>query len=269
MRIERAAIALVAASSLAACVEKSPTEPAAHALVVHAVLDASARDQYVVVQSTNGATASATGVTGAVVTLSLPDGRNVRAAEERDSVHAIASFDAPRLTTIYHFSLDQLGFTVVPGATYQLRVAVPDGRVVTGQTTVPSTTPVTTPESSQPFTLLRDTLRLSWSRVSGARSYEVSVVSVRGPTAIFADTSIALTGQSSNMFGDDLFPFVGTPGQGTPYRVIVSAVDGNYYDYYRRSSDFFSGAGVIEHLDGALGVFGSLVPIVSKQLAVK
>jgi hypothetical protein len=269
LRIERTAIAMAVACSLAACIEHTPTEPSANALIVHAVLDAASRDQYVVVQSTNGAASATFGVTGAVVTLQLPDGQTVRAAEERDSVHAIAPRTEPPLTTIYHFSLDRLGFSVIPGATYHLRVVVPDGRIVTGVTIVPSTVPVTVAEASQPFALRGDTLRLSWPRVNGARSYEVAAISGRSSTAVFADTAIALTGQSSDAFGNDLFSHFGSAAQGTPYQVVVSAVDANYYDYYRRSSDIFSGVGVIEHLDGALGVFGSIVPIVMKQLAVK
>ena len=55
---------------------------------------------------------------------------------------------------------------------------------------------------------------------------------------------------------------------GTRVRVIVSAVDQNYYDYYSTQSDPFAGPAP-GHLAGAVGVFGSIAPIVSLQLTVR
>jgi hypothetical protein len=40
--------------------------------------------------------------------------------------------------------------------------------------------------------------------------------------------------------------------------VTVSAVDSNYYDWYRTRSDAISGEGLVNRVQGGLGVFGSL-----------
>jgi hypothetical protein len=50
--------------------------------------------------------------------------------------------------------------------------------------------------------------------------------------------------------------------------VTVSAVDVNYYDYYRAQSDPFAGAPP-SHLTGAVGVFGAYVPMLGGQLQVR
>ena len=55
---------------------------------------------------------------------------------------------------------------------------------------------------------------------------------------------------------------------GSQTTVLVSAVDINYYQYYRVLSDPLSAAAP-SHLTGALGVFGSVVPIVARRLDVK
>ena len=41
--------------------------------------------------------------------------------------------------------------------------------------------------------------------------------------------------------------------------VTVSAVDSNFYDWYRTHNDVLSGEGLINRVSGGLGVFGSLV----------
>ncbi|MES2178280.1 MAG: DUF4249 family protein [Gemmatimonadota bacterium] len=273
MRIDARRIAAATALAvLAGCSQEEPLLPSAHEVIVHALLDAGARDQYVFVQTTNGAFDEAKPVAGALVTLTLPDGRSLRADEERDSSRFITDNDEPRVTSAYRFSLDKLGFSIVPGGTYRLRVELPDARVVTGHTTVPNAVAISIMPPAQLFNYVRDTLSLAWPRVPGARSYEVSVNSGgdalhgpnRNPRAIFADTSIKLNSRTLEGSGDHDF-FV----RGYMHRLIVSAVDSNYYDYYRRTSDSFTGVGVIGHLAGALGVFGSIVEIDARMLDVR
>jgi hypothetical protein len=62
--------------------------------------------------------------------------------------------------------------------------------------------------------------------------------------------------------GDPVFP------RGRPVEVLVSAVDMNYYDYYRAQSDPFAGAAP-SHLVGAIGVFGAVVPLLLTELQVQ
>ena len=61
-------------------------------------------------------------------------------------------------------------------------------------------------------------------------------------------------------------PFVFVPG--FVQRVTVGAVDRNFFDWYRSSSDPYTGSGLVSHLDGALGVFGAHVPVSSARLTV-
>lgn len=259
LRLRHAAAAIALGLLTGGCVDETPVQPRTNTLVVHAVLDASARDQAVSVLLTRGTEQSQRPIRGAVVALSLPDGRRFVASEETDS---IARFR-------YHFSLDSLGFELVPGGTYRLDVEAPDGRVVTGHTTIPN---VAAGAATAPEQQLNagDTLRLAWARVPAARRYEVTVVAVApnrddifSSAALFVDTAVALTAATKTSSGDDLFI------RGLLNRLAVAAVDSNYYDYYRRDSDPFTGVGLITHLEGAEGVFGAIVPIQRRLLNVR
>jgi hypothetical protein len=48
----------------------------------------------------------------------------------------------------------------------------------------------------------------------------------------------------------------------------VSAVDSNLYDWYRTNNDAVSGSGLINRVEGGIGVFGSLVRLRFEDLAV-
>jgi hypothetical protein len=255
LRFEIAVAAGVVLALGAACVERQPLEPArGNTLVVHAVLDPSSRDQTVAVQIARGTEANIERVTGATVILALPDGRRMQAIA--DTGQALFG---------YHFPLDRLGFELVPGATYGLEIHVPDGRTVTGHTTIPRSAPVSLDAAEEEF-FVRDTLRMRWSRVPAARGYEVSVLVVgdRFETldSFFADTAVDLTTTSVGSTGNTLL------SRGRTNHLAVTAVDTNYFDYYRRESDIFTGVGLITHLEGADGLFGSLVPIGARVLSV-
>lgn len=254
----------VSLACAAACVEQTGVEPSVNVIIVHAILDAAAVDQYVIVQQSNGSISSQAQVKGAVVTLALPDGTVLTADQTLDSLTATPRYDQPRITVVYRFALGGLGVALVPGGTYRLRVATPDGQIVTGNTTLPTVAPDTASGPSLPFDHTRDTLSMSWARVPGARSYEVLV---RAPTTsftMFVDTSVVLGGLVRSIDGDAP-EFVA----GATQQVVVHAVDANYYDYYRRSSDFFTESGLISHLSGGLGLFGSIVPINSRTVIVR
>jgi hypothetical protein len=246
----------------AGCVDQAPTAATANALIVHAVLDLSTRDQYVVIQSTTGSIDQQRPVTGAIVTITTPDGHALLADETLDSTRYLTPSTMPRVTTVYRVSLDRYGIDLVPGGTYRLRVTTPDGREVSGVTTIPNAVLDTAP-TTQTIDR-RDTVRMSVPRAVGVSAYEV-VASWRSRTAFFSDTAVALPA-----------PVVSTNGPGgivfeppTPWMVVVSAVDQNYYDYFRRASDPWTGSGVISHLDGAIGVFGSMVSVLRLQVIVQ
>jgi hypothetical protein len=178
----------------AACVEDTPVTPAAHDLVVQAILDPGVPNQYVIVQATTGALSSQTAVAGATVSMTLPNGATVSSAEVSDSNVAQPLSDEPRIAPVYRFSLGQLGVSLVPGGTYRLRVVVPDGRVVTGHTTIPSATPATVASDTTTFDFRHDTLTAAFSAVAGAARYRTEVAFAGGSSlfSMFSDTLVSM-----------------------------------------------------------------------------
>jgi hypothetical protein len=253
--------------------------PNANTLVVHAVLDPGAQHQIIVVQTTTGAVAQQRQVAGAVVTIATPDGRTLTAVQRIDTVSVAPSVPFPKVTTIYDLDVGAAGLT--PGGTYQLRVVAPDGRTVTGRTTIPNAVPSTAAAPRQTIDRTRDTVSLQWSRVAGARSYQVVVRSSAGAYSLFAgDTSVALPGTAQDVNAVDwcadvregyVPPDVVCQAfvRGLTHQLAVIAVDGNYFDYYRRPSDTFTGAGLVMHLDGGIGVFGSAVTVATRTIVVR
>ena len=259
---------LVLAAAATACVETTSVSPDANTLVVHAVLDPGVQHQIIVVQTTTGAVAAQRQVTGAVVTIATPDGRTLTAVERRDTAavtvpkceHCFLPF--PTVTTIY--DLDVGGAGLIPGATYQLRVVAPGGRKVTGRTTIPNAVPSTATAPTQTIDRDRDTVSLQWSRVAGARSYQVFIRSTAGSYSLFADTSVVLPGTMQGLDnGEDVFE------RRLSHELAVIAVDKNYFDYYHRTSDFSTATGLVMHLDGGIGVFGSVVTVATRTIDVK
>ena len=254
-------MACIAALAVA-CVDQTPVTPTAATLVVQAVLDAGTNDQYIVVQATTGAENQQLDLRGARVMITAPSSLTHFATEVRDTAPSRFAGAAPIITTRYHVSFIEDG-GIVAGGTYRLHVVVPDGREVNGVTTVPSATPSMTFAALPDFNRTRDTLLLAWPSVRGAAAYEVFVRSPQASFRLFSDSTVAIAGKAENEDGNPAF----FPGYAN--KVVVSAVDANYYDYYRRTSDFFSGRGIINHLDGAVGVFGSIVPVASYSFMVR
>lgn len=151
---------------------------------------------------------------------------------------------------------------VRPGATYTLRIKTVDGILVTGTTVVPA---LVTPPSDRvpvPFSRDRDTLRLSWNPVPNARIYGLRVDSPFGAFQLFSDsTKLNLAGDLRNIFASDL-PRVFIPGFQQAYTVY--AADANFYDYYRSRNDPFTGSGIINRLEGGIGLFGATVMITTR-----
>lgn len=263
MKRFRRFLAVSVIASAWGCVDQNPVAPDAHAIVVHAVLDASAHDQIVIVQTTDGRLPTQRVVSGAAVVILTPDGRVLTADEVVDSLYGVGAGNPPPIKSYYRISLDKYGVALVPGSTYRLRITLPDGRAVTGSTTIPSV--MASANLNVPASLSSaDSLPLAWPRVAGASAYDVSV-SLHGSLVFeaFTDTSIVLSTRTQTSNGGRAFY------AGNTHEIVVSAVDANFYDYYRRSSDLFTGSGPISRLDGAVGVFGSIVPIGSGTVTVK
>lgn len=248
--------------SPAACMNLEDPAPSSQPiLVVHAVLDTWALSRNVLVyrartgaRDTNAViVAGDEPVAGALVTITPPNGSPIAAARLADSSGACC------VPGEYLFNS---GLVLIPGGTYSLHVRTASGEEVSATTTIPQA-PQLMGLAVKDFLRLRDTLRLSWPRVPGARSYEV-ILSSRslGLYRTFTDTTVVLPGTTLTLDGDMVFP------AGDRVGVLISAVDANYYDYYRAQSDPFAGVAP-SHLTGAVGVFGSIAPILVTALEVR
>jgi hypothetical protein len=51
--------------------------------------------------------------------------------------------------------------------------------------------------------------------------------------------------------------------------LTIAAVDTNFFDYYRSGNSPFTGSGLINRLQGGLGLFGSYVPVLSTAVVVR
>ena len=260
--------AVAAVLSAAACefdataVDRSTPLP-----VVHAVLNPGANEYVVLVEEVlsgrvnldehapfdvNDPIRTGVGIpiNGAVVTISDDHGGQAVGVEGAGG------------TGVYHFSnggTHSAALALVPGERYHLRVVTPRGDVVTGHTTIPTFVESPVIGGISPFNRETDTVRLQWPDVPTARRILVRIESPFGPFSLFEnDSPFQVPGNLRNFWRIEVPP-VFIPG--FSQQLLVSAVDSNYYDYYRSGNDPFTGRGLINRLSGGLGVFGSLVPI--------
>lgn len=149
-----------------------------------------------------------------------------------------------------------------PGGEYTLRIKTPTVEA-SGTTTVPryAALPPAVTEVSAAFDRERDTLRLAWPAVPLARRYQVDVYSesksrggLSDPYTVFTDTSVTIPGTIRTLDNEPVFR------AGANAWVVVNAIDDNYYTYYHPIVDPFAGAPQ-SRIQGAIGVFGSIVPV--------
>jgi len=250
---------------LSACEIEKIGIPTTHAeLAMHGVLSASAPTQVVLLERTrNGSVellapqfdlgdpvVSDEGIaeSGAIMRLITPAGDSLFAREDntvRDDFKGAG---------IYRFAL--AGAALERGGTYRIRVETRQGEVLTAETSVPAGVAADIADLLV-FNRARDTVVIEWPAAPGARSYFVRIETPFGPRSFFTDsTRVRLTGELRNV---DLvaLPRVFIPG--FPQAVTVSAVDSNYYDWYRTENNALTGTGLVNRVRGGFGVFGSLV----------
>jgi len=177
---------------------------------------------------------------------------------------------------------------VRPGTTYTLRIELPDGRILTGRTTVPGDfrilTPAPDPSGYPICTLSSDTpVELAWTRSAGAwvyiaeaelwglaRALEPRGIEVDNPYRVLGfavsenDTTIAFPGEFGifERFNDR--EILLAIRDGLPNGVLVAgaiaAADRNYVNWIRGGRFNPSGLVRIPSIAGdGTGVFGSLV----------
>lgn len=227
---------------------------------MHGVLSATSSTQVVLLERTRTGTvasydlvdpvvSSALAEGNAQVFLTTPDGQTLAAVEDN-------SLPGSRGRGKGIYRLDLPGNALIRGASYSLSVMTVGGDLLSAETTVPAGAVADVAEQVA-FNRDRDTLFLEWPASPGARSYFVRVETPFGPRSFFTDsTRVHLTGELRNLQAQGL-PRVFIPG--FPQAVTVSAVDSNYYDWFRTHSDRLSAEGLISRINGGIGVFGSLV----------
>jgi len=250
---------------LSACeIEKVqiPVPPAQVSL--HSVLSASAPSQVVLLERTRNGSVTVYGTpfdledpvsgdqgiaeSGATVRLVTPAGDTLDAVEDN------LVRDDKKGAGIYRFALD--GASLQRGARYRLLVSTKNGEQLTAVTAVPNGAPAMLPVP-RTFERTSDTVELTWTAVTGARAYWVRVETPFGPRFFFTDsTRVRFTGALRNTQATGL-PRVFIPGFRQP--VTVSAVDSNYYDWYRSHNNSVSGEGLVDRVEGGFGVFGAVV----------
>ena len=277
MRSDRRRIALAllpALAPLGACEIERVAIPRTDARVaVHAVLSASAGTQVVLLERTrNGSVfvvgpgfdladpiVSDEGIAESFATIRLvtPAGDTLVARED------IFTRSDGKGAGIYRFALP--GTALARNASYRLLVRTINGELLSAATSVPEGAAIAAAES-RVFDRSRDTLLVEWPATAGARSYFVRIETPFGPRSFFTEsTRLRFTGDLRNVDVETL-PRVFYPG--FPQAVTVSAVDSNYYDWFRSHSNSLSGTGLVNRVEGGLGVFGSLVRLRFHDLSV-
>jgi hypothetical protein len=170
-----------------------------------------------------------------------------------------------RPTGVYAGSIVSPAQPLVSGRVYHLMVQTTDGELVTGRTRMPEIAPA-------PISIINgfnrdtDTLRLGWVPRRWTRAYWVRVSTPQGPLTIPGNTnSVAIAGTIRNI-AEDFGARAFLPG--LVQRVTVAAVDSNLYDYERTGNDPFTGGGLINRLQGGIGVFGAVTDVLRRNVDV-
>jgi hypothetical protein len=263
----------------ASCEIESTTIPRTDpTLVIHSVLNATARTQLVLVEEslTGGqsvidegpydpdnpiGTGNGVPVSGAIVKLTDPDGIVMTGVEIRTQAGFPTGMYEIRLNSYPQPSGPLL---IKMGRRYSLSVSA-KGLTATGTTLVPrAASPVGVP--LVPFNRDIQSISLPITDVEKARAYWVRIEAAVSAYSVFTlDQTVAISGDTRNLFTEDLlrvfFP-------GFLQTLTVAAVDSNVYDYYRSGNDPFSGRGLINRIEGGLGLFGSMVVVEKRVLDV-
>lgn len=155
---------------------------------------------------------------------------------------------------------------IVRGRRYELEITW-NGQVAHAFTTVPN------PDRLQPISFARttfnvdhDSIVLDWPRAEAAKRYALLASTPFGPFMLFSDSArLVVRGGLRNLFAESL-PFVFVPG--FRQTIATEAVDTNYFDYFRSFNNPFTGSGIVNHVDGGIGVFGAIYPLDTLALDV-
>lgn len=233
-------------------------------LVVQAVLNAARQDQSVLVQRSQAGETQG-GIGGAVVELTDLDPRSCPAPTVLLAEVTSSTPGAPP-TGLYQTPFCPLE----PGDRVTLRVVTPDAHVVTGSTRIPGIRSIViraggTEAQFAPASLAMDRTRDSLSVTVDlmlARALQLEAVRATAgedpSLSVTTDTtSVSVPGDLVDLSGDGRAVF----RAGAYYEVTAAALDTNYFDFVRTITNPLTGRGFINHLTGAVGVFGSIAPL--------
>ena len=246
--------------------EKVTAPPSDPFLVVHGVLNTRETRQFVTVEkSTEGATA---GISGARVDLTHLNPGSCSTPTVRLNELATPQPGVP-MTGVY---LTNSLCPLHPGDRMALRVETPDGHVVTGTTRIPGvsslalkvgTTEFGFPPAVVPVDRTRDSIKVT---MNGEFTRAMQIEAVRDDRGGFVTYRLSVDTTGIAIAGNLVDPFDGDGRTvfraGAYYLFTVAAMDTNYFDFVRSGSDPFTGRGFINHLTGAVGVFGSVASYV-------
>jgi len=257
-------------------------------VVAEVVLVAGAGMQRAVLHRTHGSGLPPGEVEGAEVVITGPGGRMLRLRENRQSLCFVDLDEEGRSTagTCYVAETSLRPF-VVPGERYALEVRLPDGRVLTGATTVPDAFEMRIRPNTTCALLPGSTLELVWTSSPGAWVYAAET-ELRGLAAALERRGIELAHDPLRLFGlsvsrtdttivfptefglfdrfdPDLTEALAAIQQGLPPDVeadiVIAAADRNYVGWERGGSFNPSGFVRVPSVFGdGTGVFGSIVP---------
>ena len=261
--------------------DKEPVSPGREQVVVHSVLDPSRFRQSVLLERLlTGREAIDDGipfdsldpiashggspVSNALVIVFGPSGDSAVATERLVSGRGTGMYEFDNSATdVPGASNERL--EIARGRTYRLHIVTPDDRVLTAMTTVPDGPSASGPEFSN-FNRDRQSIFLFWDPVPLAERYAITIRSPRGGFSIFVDSlEFLLSGDLKNTSNATLAD-VFVPG--FTQEITVAAVDRNYHNYFRSENDPYTGRGLLTHVTGGLGVFGSAVVLRHQRVSV-
>ncbi len=271
-------------TALTACELTKVTVPSGESVVVvHSVLSVGQTTQFVILERslTGGVNnlvsaglvppapaGAGTPIEGATVTLTHTDPRGCATPTVQLVERPIVDLGFGPLPSGTYVTTDLC--TLEPGDRIDLRVQTVQGDVVTGSTIVPGarSVAVRVGEGITNTTLRRrtDSLRIDVDPIAArALALEVGRDPSRTPNPSFGNVltlatdtmGVTLAGDLITFDNDDDGEAVFKPGR--YYTLSVAVTDTNYFDFVRSFSDPLTGRGFINHLDGGVGVFGSVL----------
>lgn len=271
----RRALLLAPSALLAAGCELPTTTlaPRPPALVVHAVMNPYVCRQAVVVEEllVGQRDSLAAGPIGSVPPYGgrmVTDARVVIRSAEGDSAVGVAR-TSPAGDVLGIYDVDNRNcygadgpnrLRIVPGRHYRLTVTTPDGRRVTGGTTIPA--PGGQVQVLGPFVynVERDSLIVQASRAEGAARYFVSITPT-GRAAVtlpLSEPRARFRGQVEILEGFERSVVFWPALQN---EVLILAADPHYAQYVSSYSDPITGRGQVHGVEGGFGVFGAIAPL--------